>query len=354
VTVKLERRNFLPEADFTIEFDGRPPPAVDVQVAQPVRTATPQGPGYVSLGFELPARIGSAPGGKAPTRVLVFDKSYHQSPATLRLQAQIVEGILKQAASGEVFRLLACVRKARSQPEIGRSGWGRGACDSLSAGLIMTLNRSVLCFARVTLTACLPFWLSAAVGCGNDGGGGDGGTSGSASGSTSSGARGSGTSGATTAGGAGKGGDGSSMGGSSGQGGKSGSAGSAGASGGAAGSGSGGFGGGKGGGGNVEPGEPCTANCPTGTIQTCIENCPFGPCDDDGFFADEACSTYYASPINSETIFCAKGQTDAYCLTTLDKLQEFYTVSCTAGTPTVTKCDGGCGVGPDLVGKCNE
>lgn len=216
----------------------------------------------------------------------------------------------------------------------------------------MMLTRPVLRFARGALTACLPFCLSAGIGCGNDGGdGGGGGTSGSASGSTSSGASGSGTSGATAAGNAGKGGNSSSMGGSSSDGGKSGSAG---ASGGGSSSGSGGSGGGKAGGGNVEPGKPCTANCPTGTIQTCIENCPFGPCDDAGFFADEACSTYYPSPINGGTVFCAKAQTADYCLTTLDKLQEFYTVSCAAGTPTVTKCDGGCGVDANLVGKCNE
>jgi hypothetical protein len=217
----------------------------------------------------------------------------------------------------------------------------------------MTLIRSVLRFARVTLTACVSFWLSAAVGCGNNGGGGDGGTSGSASGSPSSGASGSGTSGATTAGNAGSGG--SPMGGSPSEGGESGSGGIAGASGGASGNGSGGSGSGNGGSSNVEPGERCTANCPTGTIRTCFDSCPLGACDEGGFFADEPCSTYYPSAISDETIFCAKNQTATYCLTALDQLLEYYVVSCAAGTPTVTQCVGGCGVDDSThAAKCNE
>jgi hypothetical protein len=141
------------------------------------------------------------------------------------------------------------------------------------------------------------------------------------------------------------------MGGSS-DGGKSGSAGT---SGGASGSGSGGSGGGKSGGANVEPGEPCTANCPIGRVQTCFDNCPFGACDEGRFFAGELCSTYYPEPISDETIFCAKNQTATYCLTVIDRDIGYYTVTCAAGTPTVTECRGGCGVeDANHVASCNE
>jgi hypothetical protein len=216
----------------------------------------------------------------------------------------------------------------------------------------MRLIRAMFPLARAAFTACLPFWLSAAVGCGDDGDGGGGG--GGTGGSTTSGASGSGMAGATIAGNAGKGGGGSSMGGSASEGGESGSAGSAGASGAASGSGSGGSGGGNGGGGNVEPGEPCTANCPTGMVRTCFDNCPLGACDEAGFFAGEPCSSYYPEPVSDETIFCAKDQTATYCLTVLDQSLWYYTVSCAAGTPTVTKCDGGCGVDAEHVASCNE
>lgn len=207
---------------------------------------------------------------------------------------------------------------------------------------------SIFPFARAALTACLPFCLSAVISCG-DGGGGSGGTSGSANSGTS----GSGASGATNAGSAGKGGA-SSSGGSSTQGGEPSNGGGGGGSGGASGSGSGGSTGGKAGGANIEPGEPCTANCPTGTIHSCMDNCPFGACDEAGFFAGEPCSTYYPSPISTETVFCAKDQTATYCLTAIDGDISYYIVSCAAGTPTVTKCKGGCGVDSNHDASCNE
>jgi hypothetical protein len=97
-------------------------------------------------------------------------------------------------------------------------------------------------------------------------------------------------------------------------------------------------------------------NCPTGKVQTCFDSCPLGACDDAGFFAGPTCSSVYPSPISSQTVFCAKGQTATYCLTVLDKDQYFYVVSCEAGTPTVTKCNGGCGVVEDdtHAASCNQ
>jgi hypothetical protein len=127
VTVKLERYSFVPNQDFTVEFDGRAPTAVDVQVAAAVGTATAQAPGYVSLGLALPASAGAAPSGQAKTRVFVLDKSYHQSPARLRLQAQIVEQVLKRVTARERIRLLAC--------DSACSEWQQGAASAWLAAL---------------------------------------------------------------------------------------------------------------------------------------------------------------------------------------------------------------------------
>ena len=100
-------------------------------------------------------------------------------------------------------------------------------------------------------------------------------------------------------------------------------------------------------GGAVEPGGPCTANCPTGKVHTCFDDCPLGACDDAGFFADPLCSEVYPSPINAQTIYCTKGQTATYCLDALAQNLLSYQVTCTNGTPTVTPCSGGCGVSSD-------
>jgi len=106
-------------------------------------------------------------------------------------------------------------------------------------------------------------------------------------------------------------------------------------------------------GGSVEAGEPCTANCPKGNVHTCFENCPLGPCDDALFYADALCSTVYPSAIDSSTIYCKRGQTASYCLTSLEKSLHYYVVECADGAPTVTLCSGGCGVsGDDKVAAC--
>ena len=94
----------------------------------------------------------------------------------------------------------------------------------------------------------------------------------------------------------------------------------------------------------VEPGGPCTANCPTGTVHACYDNCPGGACDDAGFFASQPCSWFYPSAINAQTIYCSKGQTATYCLDALSQNLLSYQVTCSDGTPTVTPCSGGCGV----------
>ena len=94
----------------------------------------------------------------------------------------------------------------------------------------------------------------------------------------------------------------------------------------------------------VEPGGPCTANCPTGRVFACYDNCPVGACDDSGFFAGEPCSWFYPTEINAQTIYCRKGQTATYCLDALAQKLLSYQVTCSDGTPTVTPCSAGCEV----------
>lgn len=114
VTVKLEHQHAVPNGDFTIEFDGRAPSAVDAQVAN----------GFVGLNFSLPESKRGTPSNQASTHVLVLDKSYHQSPATLQLQARIVERILKQATARERFRLLACDSACSERPnDVAAATW---------------------------------------------------------------------------------------------------------------------------------------------------------------------------------------------------------------------------------------
>jgi hypothetical protein len=219
----------------------------------------------------------------------------------------------------------------------------------------MTSDR-FLSFAGSLLIASLPLWVATTVACGdstNDGGTGGGGSSGAGAGSGGSSTSG----GAGTTGGGSKasGGAGTNAGGAGG----SSSTGGGGTSTGGGGTGGSGpkggtsAGGGGGGGPAVEPGAPCTTNCPKGTVQSCFENCPYGACDEGGLFADVACSTYYPKPISDQTVFCAKGQTASYCFTALDKLLNDYVVSCNAGTPTVTACPTGCGVDDKYVATCN-
>jgi hypothetical protein len=94
----------------------------------------------------------------------------------------------------------------------------------------------------------------------------------------------------------------------------------------------------------VVPGNPCTANCPTGTLYTCFGvGCPISECDNARFFASALCSTVYPAPIDSSTIFCTAGENSSYCLDTLDRSMTYWMVTCTDGTPVFEKCVGGCG-----------
>lgn len=196
--------------------------------------------------------------------------------------------------------------------------------------------RSISSVAHTGLIACLPFLIAVTGACSDDkdasGGSGSGGAS--SGGASTSG-------GATPMGGASPSSGGASTGGSVG-------------SGGATNGGMTAKGGASSGGASVDPGSPCTANCPTGKVHACFEHCPLGACDDSGFFASTPCSTVYPSALDAQSVYCSKGQTATYCLAALDKSLYYYQVSCNAGTPTVTKCMGGCGVsGEDKAAACN-
>lgn len=104
---------------------------------------------------------------------------------------------------------------------------------------------------------------------------------------------------------------------------------------------------------DVEPGEPCTENCPAGTVQTCFDDCPLGACDNGGLFGGGPCSALYPGEIDEDTVYCRAGQTSNYCFTVIDRILKYYLIGCDDGIPAVTLCDGGCGVDSDDVAACN-
>jgi hypothetical protein len=107
------------------------------------------------------------------------------------------------------------------------------------------------------------------------------------------------------------------------------------------------------GGSTVVAGNPCTANCPTGTIDLCFSvGCPLGACDNSLFQAGTLCSTNYPTAIDANTTFCAQGQTGSYCLGTIDRILRYAVVRCVNGTPTIESCTGGCGVDSDGAASC--
>lgn len=98
-------------------------------------------------------------------------------------------------------------------------------------------------------------------------------------------------------------------------------------------------------GGKVEPGNPCVSDCPTGKVTACYgPGCPFGKCDDGGFYASRACDTVYPAPASTSTVYCAANQSIGYCLETTSNNLSFWAISCTNGTPKVTYCPDSCGV----------
>jgi hypothetical protein len=198
-----------------------------------------------------------------------------------------------------------------------------------------------------TAPAVLLVSIAAAGACSDDGDeSSNTGGSPSATGGTSMGGRGATGGGSATGGASTTGGVASPSGGSANTGGRGGaSSGGAGMKGGASST------GGKGP--DIDPGEPCSKDCPAGVVQTCFEECPLGSCDNAGQFGDVPCSMLYPGEIDEDTVYCRAGQTANYCFTTIDRILKYYEISCDDGTPTVTLCDGGCGVDSGGVAACN-
>jgi len=120
VLVTLHRLAFVPNRDFTIELQRRSADDVETQVEP---ATAPDALGHVSLGFDLPELPNADPstGARSVARVIVLDKSYHQSPAAFRFQAGLVEQLFRRATADEHFRLLACDSACSEWPSSGAS-----------------------------------------------------------------------------------------------------------------------------------------------------------------------------------------------------------------------------------------
>lgn len=105
--------------------------------------------------------------------------------------------------------------------------------------------------------------------------------------------------------------------------------------------------------GTLIAGNPCTSNCPTGTIDLCFSvGCPKGPCDNSRLHSGTLCSTLYPAPVDANTVYCAQGQNGSYCMATVDRILTYAVVTCTNGTPSIERCDAGCGVSENGVASC--
>ena len=116
-------------------------------------------------------------------------------------------------------------------------------------------------------------------------------------------------------------------------------------------------GGSSGGGGgatqSITPGEPCTSNCPDGTITTCFgTGCPLGECDDSGFRSAKTCSATYSGPASSATVYCKAGENGSYCLQTTTTDFSYWAVTCVNGSPSVVYCPDSCGFSEAKGAKC--
>lgn len=103
----------------------------------------------------------------------------------------------------------------------------------------------------------------------------------------------------------------------------------------------------------VEPGAPCTENCPKGNVESCFDACPLGACDNAEFFASTPCSSLYPTPVDDETVWCAKGMSSKYCVTVINADIDNYVVTCGDGVPQFEQCDHGCGT-INNVASCNK
>ena len=91
----------------------------------------------------------------------------------------------------------------------------------------------------------------------------------------------------------------------------------------------------------VVPGQPCSVVCASGQISLCLgAGCPYEECG--APWDDHPCSYFYSTPADSNTVYCAANETNAYCLVTESTQEVNWAVNCVNGTPTITACTSGC------------
>jgi hypothetical protein len=109
VIVSFKRRAVVRDHDFTVEFERRHE-SVDVLTDFAETNGNPPPLGHVLLTVALPAVASAGQTNSAATtaRVVVLDKSYSQTAASLSFQRRLVEHVLGRAAADEKTSLLAC------------------------------------------------------------------------------------------------------------------------------------------------------------------------------------------------------------------------------------------------------
>lgn len=109
VVVSFERRAVVPDQDFTVEFERRRE-SVEVLTDFAEPNGNPPPLGHVLMSLALPAVASGGPtsGGASTARVVLLDKSYSQSAASLSFQRRLVEYVLSRTTADERTSLLAC------------------------------------------------------------------------------------------------------------------------------------------------------------------------------------------------------------------------------------------------------
>lgn len=107
-TISFQSQGFTPEEDFIVKTKSKTDATAD---------SPSKGIGYFALRLVTdPPESHLAAAFRVARRVIILDKSYVQSNASLRYQQRIVEAILKQAPPGEQNLVMACDRLCEVWP----------------------------------------------------------------------------------------------------------------------------------------------------------------------------------------------------------------------------------------------
>jgi hypothetical protein len=101
VIITFERSAFAPDRDFTVEFERRSRSPIEVQA---------DAASHASFVLDLPevSRAEGSAASRLPVRVVVLDKSYHQSSASIGFQRRLVSHLLGRATDAGRVHLLVC------------------------------------------------------------------------------------------------------------------------------------------------------------------------------------------------------------------------------------------------------